>query len=129
MQKYKYHSALLIDDNYIDCMINQKLLEIAFFAKDIVGCQSVVEGLAYLKNVIEAKKPLPEVIFVDIRMPVKNGFDFLDEFKILNSKAETVKIIVVSASLDPHDHKKVAANNHVFCFASKPLSIEFLNSI
>lgn len=129
MPNYKYHSALLIDDNYIDNMINQKILKNAFFAQKIVGCPSCEEAMLYLKTEIEALKPLPEVIFLDIRMPEKSGFDFLDEFSNLNSDTNKIKVIVLSASLDPTDHKKVAENTNVVCFAYKPLSKELLNSI
>jgi CheY-like chemotaxis protein len=126
----KYSLVLLIDDNYIDNMINQKILQGTHFAEQVVISQSTEEALAYLKIVLKAGKPVPQVIFVDIRMPGKNGFQFLDEFEtIKNNYNFEAKIIVLSASLDPTDYKKVAENKSVVCFANKPLSQNVLNTI
>ena len=130
MSVCKYPLVLLIDDNYIDNMINQKILQVTHFAKEVVISQSTEEAIAYLNIVLRAEKPVPDVIFVDIRMPEKNGFQFLDEFEtIKNNYNFEAKIIVLSASLDPNDYKKVVENKNVFCFANKPLSQNVLNTI
>ena len=130
MSLYKYPLVLLVDDNYIDNMINQKILQGTHFAKEVVVSQSTEEAVAYLKIVLKAEKPAPEVIFLDIRMPGKNGFQFLDEFEtIKNNYNFKAKIIVLSASLDPTDYKKVVENNNVVCFANKPLTQNVLNTI
>lgn len=130
MSSYKYPLVLLIDDNYIDNMINQKILQGNNFAQEVVISQSAEEAITYLKVVLKALKPVPEVIFVDIRMPGKNGFQFLDEFETIKKNYNfEAKIIVLSASLDPTDYKKVAENKNVVCFANKPLSPNVLNNL
>lgn len=130
MQTYKYKSALLVDDNFIDNMINQKILNNSDFAESIVVKQSCESAINYLQELVIKNEELPEIIFLDIRMPVKTGFDFLVEFQdIQSTKKEAVKIVMLSSSLDPSDHKKVIEFNNVTDFLGKPLTSDLLKDI
>ena len=130
MQTYKYKSALLVDDNFIDNMINQKILNNSDFAESIVVKQSCEAAINYLQDLVKNNEELPEIIFLDIRMPVKTGFDFLVEFQdIQSSKKEAVKIVMLSSSLDPSDHKKIIEFNNVTDFLGKPLTSDLLKDI
>ncbi len=129
---YKYKSVLLIDDNYIDNMINQKILASSDFSEKIVIKQSCEEGIGYLQGLIDNNNEdeIPQVIFVDIRMPIKTGFDFLVEFQQLDLlEKENVKIVMLSSSLDPSDHKKITEFRNVSDFYGKPLTSEILKDI
>lgn len=130
MASYKYKTALLIDDNFIDNMINQKILINSDFAENIIVKQSCESAINYLQELVDANNALPEVIFLDIRMPIKTGFDFLVEFQDIQSPdKEKVKIVMLSSSLDPSDHKKVIEFNNVTDFLGKPLTGELLKDI
>lgn len=130
MQHYKYKKTLLIDDNFIDNMINQKILNASDFAEEVVVKQSCESAIDYLQSLVNNNEALPEVIFLDIRMPIKTGFDFLVEFQdVQSSDKETVKIVMLSSSLDPSDHKKVIEFKNVTEFLGKPLTSELLKNI
>lgn len=130
MASYKYKTALLIDDNFIDNMINQKILINSDFAENIIVKQSCETAINYLQELVTANEDLPEVIFLDIRMPIKTGFDFLVEFQDIQSPhKDKVKIVMLSSSLDPSDHKKVIEFNNVTDFLGKPLTSELLKDI
>jgi len=130
MRTHKYKNVLLVDDNFIDNMINQKILNNNDFAETITVKQSCEAGISYLQELVKNNEDLPEVIFLDIRMPIKTGFDFLVEFQELQTpKKESVKIVMLSSSLDPSDHKKVIEFNNVTDFLGKPLSGELLKNI
>lgn len=130
MSSFKYKSALLVDDNFIDNMINQKILINSEFAESIVVKLSCESAIDYLRELITNQQDLPEIIFLDIRMPVKTGFDFLVEFQELQfPKKESVKIVMLSSSLDPSDHKKISEFNNVTDFFGKPLTSESLKDI
>ncbi|KHJ37589.1 two component system sensor kinase SsrA [Pedobacter glucosidilyticus] len=130
MPNYKYKTALLVDDNFIDNMINQKILNNSDFSEHIVVKQSCESAIQYLQELINRQEELPEIIFLDIRMPIKTGFDFLVEFQQLQSPAKDhVKIVMLSSSLDPSDHKKVTEFNNVTDFFGKPLTSDLLKDI
>lgn len=130
MQLFKYKKALLIDDNFIDNMINEKILMANNFAEEIVVKLSCETAISYLQKLEKNNEELPEVIFLDIRMPVKTGFDFLVEFQDLQSfNKEEIKIVMLSSSLDPTDHKKVIEFNNVTDFLGKPLTSDLIKSI
>jgi two-component SAPR family response regulator len=130
MQTYRYKKALLVDDNFIDNMINQKILNNSDFAESIMVKQSCESAISYLQELVKDNDDLPEIIFLDIRMPIKTGFDFLIEFQDIQSpQKNAVKIVMLSSSLDPSDHKKVIEFNNVTDFLGKPLTSELLKSI
>jgi CheY-like chemotaxis protein len=78
-------------------------------------------GLNYLNTNAFA---LPEIIFLDINMPVVNGFEFLDKFEKLNNTVkEHCAIIMLSSSVHIDDIKRAEADKHVRFFLSKPLTV------
>jgi CheY-like chemotaxis protein len=130
MQVYKYQKVLLIDDNFIDNMINEKILITNNFAAEIIIKLSTQSAIDYLQDLGNKGQSLPEVIFLDIRMPVKSGFDFLVEFQEIQSfEKDKVKIVMLTSSLDPNDHRKVIEFNNVTDFIGKPLTSELLKEI
>ncbi|MBK0383292.1 response regulator [Pedobacter sp. SD-b] len=130
MKSFKYKKALLIDDNFIDNMINEKILIANDFAEEIIIKLSCASAMSYLQTLEKENAALPEVIFLDIRMPIKTGFDFLVEFQDLQSfNKEEIKIVMLSSSLDPNDHKKVIEFNNVTDFLGKPLTSDLIKAI
>ncbi len=125
----KYKSVLLIDDSYIDNLINRKILENSEFADQIVVMDSPVKAINYLNKCFD-DRTLPEIIFLDIRMPEMSGFEFLQEInKIGRAEGSNVKVYVLSSSLDPSDLKKIQGNNLVAKFIGKPLTSKVLEEI
>ncbi|MBC8054367.1 MAG: response regulator [Sphingobacteriaceae bacterium] len=128
MEDSKYKSVLLVDDSYVDNLINRKMLQSNNFADDITVIDSPIKAIAYLQQCIN-EGSLPEVIFLDIRMPEMDGFQFLE--KLLNTGVDIsdLKIYMLSSSLDPDDLKQIADNDLVSKFISKPLTEKILNEI
>ncbi|MCK5372646.1 MAG: response regulator, partial [Cyclobacteriaceae bacterium] len=77
-----FYSVMLIDDNEIDNLINQKMIEAASITQHIythTGARSAIEFLRNIEKLEEvADQILPDVIFLDIDMPLMDGFQFLD---------------------------------------------------
>jgi len=130
MSNTKFQTVLLIDDNEVDNFINQKILKQVAFAKNIVAMESGISALEYLKDNFQKPGNLPEVIFLDIRMPIMDGFGFLDEYdkfpEVLKGK---VKIIMISSTLDKNEVKEARSNRYIFDFLSKPLDVEELTRL
>src|SRR5258708_39696439 len=88
MSPRKYRAVMLIDDNEIDNLINQKMIEAASITDNIythTGANSAIEFLKNMEKMDVAEKVFPDVIFLEIDMPLIDGFQFLDEFETLSA--------------------------------------------
>ena len=120
-----YKTCLLIDDNYIDNFITRRILESSNFAEQIIVRQSPAEAI----NSLREGTIKPDVIFLDIRMPLMNGFEFLQEYDKLLIDKKDIKIFMLSSSLDPTDMKESAGNKYITQFIHKPLTVKALEEI
>jgi len=128
MSEPKYRTVMLIDDNEIDNLINQKMIEAAAITKHIythTGAKSAIEFLKNIEKLEVADKVLPDVIFLDIDMPLMDGFQFLDEFeKFGNLVKKKCKIVMLTSSINPQDFNKAKKYLNVKLYLNKPLSHE-----
>lgn len=127
----KLNAVMLIDDNEIDNLINQKMIESINMADNIFIHSGAKGALEYLKNIEKIKensdKFLPEIIFLDIDMPLMDGFQFIEEFvKLEETTKQYCKIILLTSSLDPKDIAKSKKNSLVLKYLNKPLTQESL---
>jgi len=120
-----YKTCLLIDDNYIDNFVTRRILESSNFAEQIIVRQSPAEAI----NSLREGTIKPDVIFLDIRMPLMNGFEFLQEYDKLLIDKKDIKIFMLSSSLDPTDMKESAGNKYITQFIHKPLTVKALEEI
>ena len=122
-------SILLIDDCDIDNFISSRLIKKIHGAAEAICKTSAEEGLQYLQLGIEGKVEIPEIIFLDIRMPSMDGFEFLREFAKLNPNVKSkCSIFMLSSSIDQRDIERAKKNPHVVDFITKPLSMDKLNN-
>jgi len=120
-----FKTCLLIDDNYIDNFVTRKILQNSRFAEDIVVIGSASEAL----NILRSGNIKPDVIFLDIRMPDMDGFDFLEEYEKIDIEKENIRIYMLSSSLDPLDMMKSSGNKYITQFIHKPLSQKILQEL
>jgi CheY-like chemotaxis protein len=126
----RYQSVLLIDDNEIDNFINERMISTSGFSRQVIVKNSCDAAIDYLKKNQDDLGSLPDVIFLDLNMPGKDGFAFLSEFEKLSATARgKSKIIVLSSSISPDDINKASTNSYVFKYVNKPLSEKYLEAI
>jgi CheY-like chemotaxis protein len=122
----KYRTVMLIDDNEIDNLINQKMIEAASIADNIythTGAKSAIEFLRNMEKLKVAEEVLPDVIFLDIDMPLMDGFQFLDEFeKLTNVTKKKCRIVMLTSSINPQDFNRAKKYDNVKLYLNKPLS-------
>ena len=126
--------VMLIDDNEIDNFINQKMIEGCNFSQQVHIHSSSKSALEFLENLARAgdvaKNMIPGVIFLDINMPLMDGFQFLNEFEKLDTKfIKDINIVMLSTSVNPTDIENSEKNKHVVQFLSKPLNEEQLSDL
>lgn len=130
MNKYLFSRVLLVDDSQIDNMINKKLLSTKKIGELIDYVFSVEQAVAYINNLIIQKRSLPELIFLDIRMPVEDGFNFLSYFEtLLDELKMNCHIMMLSSSMDPKDEERSRQFTCVDNYLCKPLSFETLDNL
>lgn len=126
MAAKKYRTVMLIDDNEIDNLINQKMIEAASVTENIythTGAKSAIEFLKNMEKLEMADQVLPDVIFLDIDMPLMDGFQFLDEFeKLTNIAKKKCKIVMLTSSINPQDFNRSKKYENVRLYLNKPLS-------
>ncbi len=131
MATKKFTNVMLIDDNEIDNLINQKMIEAAAITENIFTHSGAKSAIEFLKNVEKIIKThpniLPEVIFLDIDMPLMDGFQFLDQFEKLSANTKSYcKIVMLTSSINPQDLNKSKGYAYVRKFLNKPLTQDSL---
>jgi CheY-like chemotaxis protein len=120
-------NVMLIDDDQFVLMMNEMLLQSAGFTKKIKSVTGVDEAMAYLETKLgnELEDSFPELIFVDLDMPDKTGWDFLEELKTTYPSFSTKsKVIILSSSIISAHYEKVKQYPDVIEMMPKPLKLE-----
>lgn len=122
--KNKSLSVLLIDDDYPTNYYNKLIIESNEFNTSVTIKETVKEATNYLMK-LKQKRPhdLPELILIDINMPVQNGWEFLNTCKTFQLHDESrMVMIMLTTSSDPSDMNNAQNMGIVDDFFNKPLS-------
>lgn len=119
--------VLFVDDDEISNFVSVKTLEDACIADRILSVTGAREALDLIKEGIDGKGPIPDLIFLDINMPIMSGWDFLEEYKeIKDQVGKKIYIIILTSSVYKHDKAKAATYEDVDDYTLKPLDISDL---
>lgn len=122
--------VLLIDDNDIDNYVNNHIISKSLMAKKITIKNSALAALEYLQIIEEDGEEFPEMIFLDIKMPMMDGFEFLDELikfsKVINNECS---VVMLTSSGDQNDIDRAFQYAVVKKFLIKPLKKEILEDL
>ena len=122
--------VMLVDDNETDNFISKRIIEITKFASRVEVKNSGKSALDYLEANQNSPELLPNLIFLDINMPIVDGFVFLYEFEKFNDTVkDKCKVIILSSSDNKRDIDKIVNNDHVIKFITKPLTEASLEEV
>lgn len=121
---------LCVDDDPITLMLSKKVITKSEFSKEIITAQNGEEALHYFNTLKYNKNKAnkPELIFLDLNMPVMGGWEFLDHFVSPDyAEFNTANVIVLSSTIDPDDLAKAKKYPIIIDFLSKPITQTMLD--
>ena len=120
----------LIDDDHIFVYGAKRLMREFDFFDDLSVFNNGQDALDHFETQSQSPETLPSVIFLDLNMPVMNGWEFLEAF--LNLPGITthgITIYIMSSSVDPRDLEKIQAHPYIKNYILKPLTTEDLENL
>ncbi|MDO1512634.1 response regulator [Maribacter confluentis] len=120
----------IIDDDPIFIYGTKRIMKEVDFAETILVFNNGQEAVEGLMEISQSGELMPEVIFLDLNMPIMNGWEFLDEYKNLpNHNTEKTIIYIISSSVDPRDLERVKNYEQVNNYILKPITPDDLSNI
>lgn len=121
-------NLLIIDDDEICSYINIRVAQTCGLFEEINRVHDGRAALDYFRKVCEGTAPSPDIILLDLNMPLINGFDFIRALRQLSfPNKENVKIIVLTSSTQPQDIQQ-AESLGIDHYLTKPLTVNDLQN-
>jgi CheY-like chemotaxis protein len=114
--------VLLIDDDDVNNFINARLLRKLSITEDIKISSNGEEGLRYLQELSSCSENFPDLILLDINMPVMDGFEFLERFSTLHFDGKRPTVIMLTTSSNEKDLHQLYQYPEVAGYLNKPLN-------
>jgi CheY-like chemotaxis protein len=126
----KFNTVMLVDDNDTDNYISQRIMEISGFSDNILTNNNGKAALEYLEQHQNDVSKLPDIIFLDISMPIVDGYVFLYEFERYSQTVkDKCKVAILTSSDNKQDIDRMSGNEFVFKYVIKPITEDVLNEI
>lgn len=129
------NKVFCIDDDLITLALCEMVIKKARFADEVITAKNGKEGLTYFSSYFSKNNSgqlgdAPQLIFLDLNMPVMNGWDFLEEYlmKYADRLPET-KVVIVSSTVNPEDFSRANRYEIVIDFINKPLTVEGMEEL
>ena len=117
----------IIDDDKLSIKLMSMLISKNKFCEEIISFFNPQIALESLKENCHNPQYLPDVILLDLNMPILDGWQFLDEFILLPLKKE-ISIFIVTSSIDPSDIEMAKKYDMVKTYIMKPITAKKLEA-
>jgi CheY-like chemotaxis protein len=117
---------ILVDDNDADNEYHQIMIERAGFDGEVVVLENGVDALRYLESTDLDK---PTYIFLDINMPMMDGFEVAERAAPLLRDKPNFVLVMLTSSSSTHDHERASSLEAINGFVTKPLTVEMLKDL
>ena len=112
----------IIDDDKIYQFAFSRIIKMNVLPNETLIFSDGEEALQFLTDNIEQTERLPDIIFLDINMPVMDGWQFLDEYVAIKPRiGKIITIYMVSSSVDPVDLERAQKINEISEYFVKPI--------
>jgi len=125
-----FKKVMIIDDNKIDRWLLKKIIVNTDLTKEIIEAETGVDALSILTETAKEHRKFPELIFLDMDMPVLSGMEFLAVFDdLLDQDANNARIVVTCSVYDIVEKNRVYNYNFVIGYFQKPLNEDMLMQV
>jgi CheY-like chemotaxis protein len=124
--------ACIIDDDEVYINLIRKIVNIRKLSENLLVFHNGKEALDYFTAIIEnvSENAFPEIILLDLNMPVMDGWDFLAQFTKINSPNDLkTTLYIVSSSIDPYEIEKAKSFSLVTDYLIKPIDLSEFEAI
>lgn len=126
----KIESAYIVDDDSVYVYGLQKLIALKSYCHNILVFSNGLDALSHLKAVLLREEGLPDVILLDINMPVMDGWQFMEEFaKIDPGNGKKITVYMISTSIEERDKLRAEKISNISGYIIKPTRIADLEKI
>jgi len=115
---------ILIDDDPIINFVHSRIIQHKFPESQILIFNNGSSALEFIQKSLTVSY----LIFLDLNMPVMNGWEFL-EAVAKEESSNNLQIHILTSSIDPQDFKKAKKNRHVRSYFTKPLKVEDIENL
>ena len=126
----RFNSCCIIDDDEFFAFNAKRLIKDSGFSENVLCYTNGQQAIDGIIGLLIENVPLPEVMFLDLNMPKKDGWDFLEELERipLQQRIDT-SVYITSSFVSPENMKKAEAFKIVKKYLVKPLTSKMLDSI
>lgn len=117
------NTIFIVDDDPIHQQITEIMLDRLNITNAVSKYSDAQEVLDYLRSFKHDPSQLPDIILLDLNMPVMDGWEFLDAFKIFkDALSKPIRVYVLTSSIDEKDQERVSSYSFVNGYLTKPLT-------
>lgn len=121
-------SVCIIDDDSIYLMLVNRIISMNRLSEDVTEFANGKDAFDKLRQRHLLEEKMPDVILLDLNMPIWDGWDFLDEFQKLNLPVWP-EVYIITSSANPEEKSKGLAYPMVKGFLVKPTDVESLRKV
>ncbi len=118
-------SVFLVDDDKLFVFLTKKTINATKLVSDIKEFGDGEQAIEYLKEIAGNQDLLPDIILLDLSMPIMDGWAFLKEYVLLEPViGKKIRVYIFTSSISPHDLERAKGIDVVTDFIVKPLEKE-----
>ena len=121
-------SICIIDDDSIYLMLVNRIISMSRLSEEVSEFANGKDAFDYLRQTHMMGEKMPDVILLDLNMPIWDGWDFLDEFQSLQLELYPA-VYIITSSTDSLEKEKGLSYPMVKGFVSKPIGVDVLKEI
>jgi CheY-like chemotaxis protein len=125
------NTLLLIDDDETTLQLITLTVTRNQFARQVITLRNGRQGIDFFKQLTQNEQSqVPELVFLDIIMPLMDGWDFMEQYaREFSHRFPNTLFCILSSSPEPEDEEKAIAYPNIIFFWKKPLFLDELEKI